>query len=252
MPTQINPEKPNWGVLRILEDEIKKQNISTENITILDIGCGKGTNSIELAKQFHVDLIGVDCEKDVLMQAKNAYSAGNWVLLDADTLHVKKTSVDIVLLSFVLHLLKNPKDLLKTILRGLKIPNGLLFIVTVDHDQITSGIFAKYFPEAVLLDLKRFPKVVELQQLLAELGYETWIRTQRYFQRITDQLSVKIWVERAHNRIFSCFNLYSQEELNHKLRRMEEDLTQQIQKKKHNLRRKTTIIGARRISKPEP
>ena len=149
-------------------------------------------------------------------------------------------------------MLKNPKKLLKNLLHGLKIPNGLLFIVTVDHDQITSGIFAKYFPEAAQYDLKRFHRVVDLQQLLEELGYETWIRTQRYFQRITDQLSVKIWVQRAHKRIFSCLNLYSEEELNNRLHRMEEDLTQQIKKKKRSLRRKTTIIGARRISKPKP
>jgi len=186
-----------------------------------------------------------------LLQAKKTYSEGNWILLDADTLHVKKSSVDIVLLSFVVHLLKNPMNLMKTLLQGLKIPNGLLFIVTVDHDQITSGIYAKYFPEAALFDLQRFPKIIDLQRFLKELGYETWIRTQRYFQRIINQLSVQIWVQKAYSRIFSCFELYSQKELNQKLHLMEKDLTQQIQKKKLNLRRKTTIICARRITKSE-
>ena len=35
------------------------------NSTILDIGCGTGKNSIELAKRFNANLIGIDNDKDV-------------------------------------------------------------------------------------------------------------------------------------------------------------------------------------------
>lgn len=248
MPCQSTSEIINLGIVRVIYEEVKKNRKNTENATILDIGCGIGKNSKELAKRLQAYIVGVDHRKDGLVQAKQTYSKGDWVLLDAEALNVKKTSVDIVLLIFVIHLLKNPTNLLQKLHQGLKKPNGLLFIVTVDHDQITSGIYAKYFPEAVAFDLRRFPKVADLRELLAKLGFKTWVRTQRYFQRVTDKVSVQSWVQKVHNRIFSSFDLYSPEELKKKLNQMKEDLTQQIQRKKINLRRKTTIICAHPIS----
>ena len=233
--------RPNRGIIRIISDEVKKIRKNTE-ITILDIGCGTGKNSVELAKRFQADLVGVDNVKDVLIRAKQIYPEGEWVLLDADALSVKRASFDIVLLIFAIHLLKNPNSLLTKLPQVLKKPNGRLFIVTEDHDQLTSGIYAKYFPEAVAFDLRRFPKVADLRELLTKLGFRTWIRTLRYFQRVTDEASVQSWVRKLHTRIFSSFDVYSPEELNKKLSQMEEDLTQQIQRRTINLRRKTTII----------
>lgn len=240
--------RPNLGVIRVICEEVKKNCKYTDKTTILDIGCGIGKNSKELAKRLQAYIVGVDHKKDELIRAKQTYSEGDWVLLDAEALNVKRTSVDIILLIFVIHLLKNPTILLQKLHQGLKKPNGLLFIVTVDHDQITSGIYAKYFPEAVAFDLRRFPKVMDLRELLTKLGFKTWVRTQRYFQRVTDKASVQSWVEKVHNQIFSSFDLYSPEELKKKLNQMEDDLTQQTQRKKINLRRKTTIICARPIS----
>ncbi|MFQ6124516.1 MAG: class I SAM-dependent methyltransferase [Candidatus Heimdallarchaeota archaeon] len=236
--------RPNQGLLRIIGEEVTKIREHAEQIILLDIGCGSGLNSIELTKKLQAFLVGVDNVKNALIQAKKAYPEGDWVLLDADTLSIKRTSVDIILLIFVIHLLKNPTNLLRELYQGLKKPNGLLFIATVDHDQLTSGIYAKYFPEAVGFDLQRFPKVADLRGLLAKLGFKTWVRTQRYFQRVTDKISAQNWIRKAHNRIFSSFDLYTPVELKKKLNYMEKDLTQQVQRKKINLRRKTTIICA--------
>lgn len=251
MSSQSAPVKVNLGIVRVICEEIKKNRKNTEKIIIVDIGCGTGKNSKEFAKRLQAYIVGVDHRKEGLIQAKQAYSEGDWALLDADALNIKRTSVDIVLLIFVIHLLKNPTNLLQKLHQGLKKPNGLLFIATVDHDQITSGIYAKYFPEAVTFDLRRFPKVTDLRELLTKLGFKTWIRTQRYFQRVTDKVSVQSWVQKVHNQTFSSFDIYSPEELKKKLNQMEEDLTQQIQRKKINLRRKTTIICARPISNCE-
>jgi len=245
MVFQQDSAKPNRGIVRILYDEIKKIPRSQTKQTILEIGCGVGRNSIELAKRLQTDLVGIDNVKDVVIQAKTTYPEGEWVLLDADEFNIKKESYEIGLLIFVLHLLQHPIILLKKLIQGLKKPDGRLYIVTVGHDQLTSGIYAQYFPEAVQYDLNRFPKVSKLQEQMTNLGLQTWIRTHRYFQRVTDPISIQSWVQRVQQRSFSSFNVYTPDELSSRLHLMETALTHQIQDKKINLRRKTTIICAR-------
>ena len=50
---------------------VKKHKVETDNLTILDLGCGKGAVSIQLAKSLNCHCLGIDAVKEFIEYAKS-------------------------------------------------------------------------------------------------------------------------------------------------------------------------------------
>jgi len=73
-----------------------------ENSTILDIGCGRGTLTNNLAKKAQ-KVMGIDISKNYIMIAKNRYKKNNLKFINVDaTKYEFKEKVDYIILSNVI------------------------------------------------------------------------------------------------------------------------------------------------------
>lgn len=106
-----------------------------EGMTVLDVGCGPGFFSIEMAKLVGESgrVIAADLQDGMLQKIKNKIRGT--ALEKRITLHRCKKdrigvseTVDFVLVFYMLHEVPNPEDFLNEIRLMLK-PNGLIFIV---------------------------------------------------------------------------------------------------------------------------
>ena len=119
----------NWQYSRgeILLDLIEHKN----NETVLDLGCGTGELTFKLASQifpFKGKLIALDPDSDRLKLAKNnqpnTISNITYINGFAEKLEkIKSNSIDIVFSNYVIHWIKNKKNMLSELYRCL-VPNG--------------------------------------------------------------------------------------------------------------------------------
>jgi 2-polyprenyl-3-methyl-5-hydroxy-6-metoxy-1,4-benzoquinol methylase len=101
----------NRFFLKILLKKIKE--IKPESI--LDVGCGEGTVSAQILKQYKAKYFGTDLSHNMLKQAKNIIPVFR---SDIYNLPVKKKSVDLVICLEVLEHLEKPDTALKNIRRA--------------------------------------------------------------------------------------------------------------------------------------
>ncbi len=110
-----------------------------EHLKILDVGCGAGYISLELARAGH-RVTGIDIASQAIKAAKETLAANpfkkNFGSLEykATTLEKINGSYDVVLFSGVLHHLDNVEDALRQSIKLLK-PKGLLLCGEPLHDR---------------------------------------------------------------------------------------------------------------------
>ncbi len=104
------------------------------NGTILDVGCGFAFVAIEIAKAFpHARIIGIDLAEPLLdigleyIAKENLEEQITLVKGDAESLNYENSSFDVVINSFLLHIVENPVRMLNQIERVTK-PDGTILI----------------------------------------------------------------------------------------------------------------------------
>ena len=123
---------------------------------ILDSGCGFGTIPVELAKAFpEVEIIGIDLGQPLLDLARSlAEKAGvgdriTFQMGDVEKLESEDDSFDLVINTFMLHIVENPTVMLNEIERVTK-PGGIIMIS--DLRRIWLGYFMKKFRAVFTLE----------------------------------------------------------------------------------------------------
>lgn len=143
-----------------------------QGLHILDLGCGTGTLTHELAQRGHF-VIGVDNSESMLDTARTSYPELEFVCADACNLPWTE-HFDIVFSNAVFHWILDQKDLLKSIHRALK-PNGQIICEMGCHGNI--AIIEKAFRDAMEkrgLPYERpfcYPTTEEYSALLEENGF---------------------------------------------------------------------------------
>ncbi len=100
------------------------------NSTILDFGCGSGTVGKEFANFFNGEVLGVDIIDNRVEDIKFTKYNGE------DLSFLESNSFDVVLVNFVLHHCKNPKELLKEIKR---VSNGIIIL----YENLPEGLLSR-------------------------------------------------------------------------------------------------------------
>jgi glycosyltransferase involved in cell wall biosynthesis/2-polyprenyl-3-methyl-5-hydroxy-6-metoxy-1,4-benzoquinol methylase len=104
------------------------ENISTGN-SVLDIGCGNGALTFQIAKKTCAPVLGIDISKANIDTAKLNFAAGNITYRFGDiTTDLPNEHFDVVVMSNVLEHLENRVEILKLINNEIK-PNKLLLRV---------------------------------------------------------------------------------------------------------------------------
>lgn len=180
---------------------------------LLDIGCGDAyLSSLLLSALAPMRCILLDISATMLNRAKkrlSATSASNrawFIRADARVLPMPATATPVALMAFVLHLLDNPMVALGEIKRVLR-PEGRLFLLTYDPNDMSSLIYSKYFPGYRALLSKQFPPLSRLLQLLQRCGFGSVAVSKHPFQ--IRFKSVDDVLETIRDRPSSAFTMYS-------------------------------------------
>ena len=118
--------------------------------TILDLGCGTGRFSADLARHFDAKVIGVDPSTKMLAEARQKAKADGPPLDfrhgNGEALPVADSEVDLVFLSMVFHHLADPPAMARECRRTLR-PGGVVLLRNGTVDQRLSYPHQPFFAE---------------------------------------------------------------------------------------------------------
>jgi 2-polyprenyl-3-methyl-5-hydroxy-6-metoxy-1,4-benzoquinol methylase len=110
-------------------------------LTILDVGCGNGYVTSQIASMGHT-VVGVDASEDGIAIAKEAYPNARFEVHSAyDDLRNVIEAVDIVISSEVIEHLYRPRLLVDNVFTILR-PGGLLFLTTPYHGYLKNLVLS--------------------------------------------------------------------------------------------------------------
>jgi len=138
-------------------------NLLPQNGKILDLGCGRGGNTVFLfEKGFNVT--AVDNDKEIIEEIKKVYPGINAINKDILDFDFPEQEYDLVLTMNLLHFFKleDVKLLINKILKSLK-DNGLIYL-QVFSVKNPSKKFSHLFNKKELEDLFSKNKILELEE----------------------------------------------------------------------------------------
>jgi ubiquinone/menaquinone biosynthesis C-methylase UbiE len=116
--------------------------VSGRNFRILEVGCGRGYLSLELARQGH-DLLGVDVSEETILIAKRTMTADpynsergklEYQVSDFAVWNSADRKFDLVIFNRSLHHISQPTKVLEKV-RSLLLPRGRIICVEYAYDQ---------------------------------------------------------------------------------------------------------------------
>jgi ubiquinone/menaquinone biosynthesis C-methylase UbiE len=175
---------------------------------VLDVGCGPGTVTRQLARGFDIDAVGIDSSPKMIEVARDEAGAhAVFQVAPAEELPFESASFDGVVMRWVVHHLDRPTALAE-IRRVLK-PGGRLVVTTADPDAVETFWMRPYFPSYVEIERSRFPARDTLRRELAAVGF-TGIRVVRFV--LERRFSRVEALEKIRARAYSSFVLMGDEE----------------------------------------
>ncbi|MDM5187734.1 class I SAM-dependent methyltransferase [Bacillus sp. DX4.1] len=149
---------------------------------IIDIGCGGGIYTKELALMGAQKVVGLDFSKEMLQVAEeNCATLQNISFIHGDAQHInfKNETFDVVISRAVIHHLQNIPIFLQEASRILK-KEGLLILQdrTIEDCTIPGspehirGYFFSIYPQLIHTEEKRRPKMEHIQLLLEQIGLQ--------------------------------------------------------------------------------
>lgn len=211
-------------------------------LSLLDVGCGTGSLTSQLAEKCRLSVTGIDVSREMLVQAKARYPEGHWILGDFETRKINST-YDIILLSYVLQHLKNQRGALMKAGELLNI-NGKLIIVTDDHDQFTGSIMCRFVPRIMEIDLSRFPAVDIIRGWLEGSGLRVHVHEVVRIGQFKTEGDVQDMVRKIRARYISTLTLLTEDEIEKGAEMFERYLLNAIRSGPVETRRVKTIIVA--------
>jgi ubiquinone/menaquinone biosynthesis C-methylase UbiE len=130
----------------------------TASTRVLDIGCGTGNHADLLQKVTQAQVFGVDPSDGMLRQARQKNDAITFERGAGEEIPFKSDFFDLVYMIDVIHHVADIDRLFAETQRVLK-KGGKACIATQSHEQIEKRPIARFFPETVEVDKKRYPTI---------------------------------------------------------------------------------------------
>jgi SAM-dependent methyltransferase len=183
---------------------------------VLDIGCGTGRVAAALADR-GARVWGVEPEPRMAELARKRLSTVK--IAPAEKLPFKEGWFDRAVMVLVIHLLDRPRAFAEA--RRVLARDGRLVVATFDPAHFERYWLNRFFPSLEAIDRSRFPEPPELRRQLEEAGFAT-VRLVRLSQR--SSIDREGALERVRGRFISPLQLLGEDEYQHGLRRMEQEL----------------------------
>ncbi len=208
---------------RRLHPNVFKGILSTSRVKtddrVLEVGCGTGNYILAFKSTVGCLCWGLDPSTGMVFEAKRRSNNVNFQLGNAETLQFKDNYFDIVYSVDVIHHVNNHFNYFQEARRVLK--TGGKFCTVTDSEWIIRHRqpLAAYFPETVETELKRYPRIAQLKEIMKQAG----------FSKITEkavEFHYKLEDIRAYqDKAFSALHLISIEAFQSGLDQMKKDLS---------------------------
>lgn len=131
--------------MNVVSSHVDEQAIES----ILDLGCGTGRFSEDLAVRFDAEVVGIDPSKKMLEQAqkKRRDRRVRYQLGRGEAIPLPNNSVDLIFMSMVFHHFDNPTLAARECRRVLR-DLGTAFLRAGTRDRISSYPYVDFFPES--------------------------------------------------------------------------------------------------------
>lgn len=158
--------------------------VDVQNKQVIDIGCGGGIYTKELALMGAKNVVGLDFSKEILQAAKencNAFPNISFIHGDAHNIPYPNESFDLVISRAVIHHLQDVPTFIREASRILK-KDGILILQdrTIEDCTIPGspehirGYFFSVFPKLIEIESKRRPKTTTIQQELQKYSLQVF------------------------------------------------------------------------------
>jgi ubiquinone/menaquinone biosynthesis C-methylase UbiE len=142
--------------------------------TILDLGCGTGRFSEDLAVWFDAEVVGIDPSKKMLEQAQRKrsdrrvrYESGC-----GEAIPLPNDSVDLIFMSMIFHHFDNPTLAARECRRVLR-DEGIAFLRAGTREHISSYPYVEFFPESRPLLEECLIAGVSIREVFESAGFRT-------------------------------------------------------------------------------
>jgi len=154
--------------------------LNSENIRILDLGCGTG-NYLQKQQEFYpeqnIDWVGVDLSPDMLDIAKTKTRNTTFHEIAADQINFEENYFDYIVCNFAFHQFENKHIVLDLLHKILKI-NGKFKYKNIFPEIMKNWWVYKYCPETYYDDLNRFWEKDLLVYELEKRNFRTFVDVQ--------------------------------------------------------------------------
>jgi len=177
---------------------------------VLDVGCGTGIYTIPLAEKTDAVVFGLDSSKEMIKKAKMKEDGQTvkWLIGEAENLPFDNARFDCVFMTLVIHQIVNKKKAVDEVHRVLK-QNGTIVVMTKSHGQLKRSVVAD-FPKTRQIDLRRFPTIPVLKDMLSSAGFE--YTRYHLVSAGTAKVSIEDYLDKTRKEFISTLTLLSEEE----------------------------------------
>lgn len=222
MDTYYQSIAPEYVRHRRVHPEVLRSLISMGELgpasSVLDVGCGTGNYLSALSQIVGCDCWGIDPSQAMLAEAQSRLTRAHLSCTPAERMMLPAGQIDLVFAVDVVHHLTDRSSAFYECHRVLR-PGGKLCLVSESAAMLRRREpHATYFPDAVEIELARYPSVHTLNSELKDRGFvelnesEVEIRSE-----LTD-------IEPYRTRTHSSLQLISQDAFDVGIKRFEHDL----------------------------
>jgi len=222
MDTYYQSIAPEYLRHRRVHPEMLRSLISTggidSNSSVLDVGCGTGNYLLALSEVVGCDCWGIDPSEGMLAVAQRRLTEAHLFHASAERMALPAGKFALVIAVDVVHHLADRLRSFRECFRILR-PGGKLCSVTESAEILCRREpHATYFPDAVEIELARYPSVAALKSELYAAGF-----VQLQELEVEDHAEITD-IEPYRTKVHSSLQLLSNSAFNAGLERLEHDL----------------------------
>lgn len=167
--------KDVYDCVRVGNPEMVHQLLSGASLKpdslVLDVGCGTANNTLLFREVARTRMVGIDLSIGMLQKAIEKSREILFIHSPAENLPFKEDTFDFIFMTEVVHHLTNVNASISEIYRILK-PDCTFCIATQSHKQIEHRMTSRFFPATVPVDKARYPRIIALEDMQREIGFE--------------------------------------------------------------------------------
>jgi ubiquinone/menaquinone biosynthesis C-methylase UbiE len=183
---------------------------------VLEVGCGSGNYISAIRAQAGCSCDGIDPSDEMLEAARRQAPEVSFRIGRGEDLPYLDDTFDLAFSVDVIHHVTPRADFFSQVHRVLK-PGGRACTVTESESMIRSRLHSHYFPDALDVELRRYPSITELVALMEQAGFTNIVeRSAQTSDRLTD-------IQPYRDRAFSSLHLIGDEAFEEGMRRLDRD-----------------------------